>query len=137
MERMPPGQAKETQSDFISELRSIIEEADCDPGIVRKVLSGRSLPSNLEDAKFIRGVIWPALLGVRKRDVGDIEQTKCDLMEATFKELNIPVESISVAVLFCQSRGIDLNEPVGPWVHLLRPIRSRDRIWLYIPFISF
>ena len=56
--------------------RSIIEEADCDPGIIRKVMGGRSLPPNLDDAKSIRSIIWPALLGVRKRDVGEIETAK-------------------------------------------------------------
>ena len=42
-------------------------------------MGGRSLPPNLDDAKSIRSIIWPALLGVRKRDVGEIETAKSGL----------------------------------------------------------
>ena len=118
----------------LSELRSIIEEADCDPGIIRRVMAGRSLPAQLDDAKTIRSIIWPALLGVRKRDVGEIEDAKSDLLEKAFSEHSISPESIPVAVLFCQSRGIELSEPVGSWVHLLKPISLR--VFKLLIFIS-
>ena len=53
-------------------------------------------------------------------------QLKKELLENVFKEAGIPAESISVAVLFCQSRGIELTEPVGAWVHLLKPISDLE-----------
>ena len=118
MERMPPPSGQKVEdddSDFISELsyrcqsfisfsktnffetykRSIIEEADCDPGIIRKVMGGRSLPPNLDDGKSIRSIIWPALLGVRKRDVGEIETAKSGLSSDASFSRNSASEKVS------------------------------------------
>ena len=127
MERMPPAsttvvEKEQNDDDFVPELRSIIEEADCDPGIIRKVMAGRSLPPTLADAALIRSIVWPALLGVSKRDVGEIEASSSELLEKVFKQASIEPEAIPVAILFCQSRGIELAEPIGAWVHLLKPI---------------
>ena len=36
--------------DFIGELRSVISDpAECDPGIIRKIMAGRSIASAVED----------------------------------------------------------------------------------------
>ena len=101
-----------------------MSEIDCDGGIIRKIMSGRSIPSSVENRHKIREVVWPALLGVGKRDVGTIEIASNDIISAKFKELDIDQESVPVAVLFCQSRGIEISEPLGDWIHLFRPIRN-------------
>ena len=85
-------------------------------------MSGRSIPSSIENRHKIREVIWPSLLGVGKRDVGTIEKTNNELIEKKFKELEIDQEAVPVAILFCQSRGIEISDPLGDWIYLFRPI---------------
>ena len=54
---------------------------------------------------------------------------KCD-------ELKISPETIPVAILFCRSRGIEIVEPIGEWIHLLKPIREVGEIAFSCPFCS-
>jgi len=109
-------------TDFLDELRTAIDDTDCDPGIIRKILNGRSLTSDIPDANQIRQIIWPALLGVAKREMKDITDAGDEEMTKVFKQAELPESSVAVATLFARSRGIDLKEPIGAWIHLLGPI---------------
>ena len=85
-----------TGGTFIDELRSAIDDTDCDPGIIRKILGGRSITRDIEDATQIRQIVWPALLGVAKREMkeikGDADNDKT--LQEHFEEIGICPESI-------------------------------------------
>lgn len=82
-------------TDFLEELRTAIHDTDCDPGIIRKILNGRSISSEVEDSNQIRQIIWPALLGVAKREMKDIVEATDPVMEKVFKEFGLPESSVS------------------------------------------
>ena len=76
-------------------------------------------------------VFWLARIWIdKKRDVGEIENESNDLIAKKCDELNIAKETIPVAILFCRSRGIEIVEPIGEWIHLLKPIRERRKLHL-------
>ena len=82
-------------TDFLDELRTAIDDTDCDPGIIRKILNGRSLTSDIPDANQIRQIIWPALLGVAKREMKDISDAGDEEMTKVFKQAELPDSSVA------------------------------------------
>ena len=70
----------------------------------------------------------------KKRDVGEIENESNDIIAEKCDELKIAPETIPVAILFCRSRGIEIVEPIGEWIHLLKPIRERRKFRLVVHF---
>merc|ERR1711868_33451 len=87
-----------TGGTFIDELRSAIDDTDCDPGIIRKILGGRSITRDIEDATQIRQIVWPALLGVAKREMKEIkEDSEYDQsLKNHFENVGISIKSIPV-----------------------------------------
>ena len=87
-------------TNFLEELRSAIHDTDCDPGIIRKILSGRSITSDVEDGNVIRQTVWPALLGVAKREMKDSVEDTDPVLEKVFKEFDLPESSVSGKCFF-------------------------------------
>ena len=85
-----------TGGTFIDELRSAIDDTDCGPGIIRKILGGRSITRDIEDATQIRQIVWPALLGVAKREMKEIkEDSEYDQsLKNHFENIGISIKSI-------------------------------------------
>jgi hypothetical protein len=81
-------------TNYIEELRIAIHDTDCDPGIIRKILGGRSIAKDVEDGNKIRQIVWPALLGVAKREMKDMGEPTDSEVEKLFKDLGIDEKSI-------------------------------------------
>ena len=106
------------EENFMAELRATINETDCDPGMIRKILAGRPLTPDEEDTAELRQKIWPALLGVAKREAKEFSCEPSEEIKKFFEENGLPVGSIQLATFFAQSKGL---EP-GNWIYLVTPL---------------